>query len=83
MEFVGSPITKVTQVFPQADGSEARVVVESMTGLGLVESMDIRVHQRSDSCQPWQLRPSHRGLVSPAQMLRLTSMIGKPLDQVG
>ncbi|MCD2453633.1 hypothetical protein GO003_024960 [Methylicorpusculum oleiharenae] len=48
-------ITKVTQVIPRQDGSELKIVVEQMTGLGLHGSLWIYVHRRETIDHPWIL----------------------------
>lgn len=48
-------ITKVTQVLPRKDGSEVRIVVQTVTGLGLTESTDVMVHRRETPDQNWNL----------------------------
>lgn len=93
-------ITKVTKIIPRDDGSEIRIVVEQMLGLGLNNSIGVYVHRRERPCHPWVLlsdrpHPDWRGMavddymmhgrsemlqsVSPGEILKLTSMIGKPM----
>lgn len=93
-------ITKVTKIIPRQDGSEVRIVVEQMIGLGLHTSIGVYVHRRETTAHPWVLcsdrpHPDWRGmsvdeynihgrsemlqLVSPGEILKLTSMIGKPM----
>lgn len=48
-------ITKVTQVIPRQDGSEVRIVVEQMTGIGLNSSIGVYVHRRESPDQHWVL----------------------------
>jgi hypothetical protein len=93
-------ITKVTQVIPRQDGSELRIVVEQMTGVGLHRSISIYAHRRETIDHPWILlsdrpHPNWRSMsiddyisegrsemlqsVSPGEILKLTSMIGKPM----
>lgn len=48
-------ITKVTQIIEREDGSEVRIVAEAFFGAGLHRSIDIRVHHRDSSDQPWAL----------------------------
>ena len=49
------PITKLTHVLPRKDGSEVRIVVQAMFGIGLQESTDIKVHRRETPESPWRL----------------------------
>jgi hypothetical protein len=93
-------ITTVTQVIPRQDGSEVRIVVEQMTGIGLNSSIGVYVHRRESPDQHWVLlsdkpHPDWRAMsvadymkhgrskmlqsVSPGEILKLTSMIGKPM----
>lgn len=93
-------ITKVTKIIPRQDGSEVRIVVQQMTGIGLHSSLWIYVHRRQTIDHPWILlsdrpHPNWRSMsiddyisegrsemlqsVSPGEILKLTSMIGKPM----
>jgi hypothetical protein len=94
-------LTKVKKIIPGQDGSEVRIVVEQMTGLGLHSSIGVYVHRRETPDHPWVLRsdrpyPDWRGMslddyvmhgrsemlqsVSIGEILKLTSMIGKPMN---
>tara|TARA_R110002124_G_scaffold128157_2_gene288519 strand:+ start:5159 stop:5488 length:330 start_codon:yes stop_codon:yes gene_type:complete len=48
-------ITKVTQVLTRADGSEARIVAQSFTGMGLHQSVGVYVHRRESPEHQWTL----------------------------
>ena len=48
-------VTKLTQVLPRKDGSECRIVVTKMYGLGLVPSVDVYVHRRESPGHDWKL----------------------------
>lgn len=93
-------ITKATRVIQRQDGSEVRIVVEQMIGLGLHNSIGVYVFSRETPDQLWVLRsdrphPDWRGmsvddymvhgrsemlqLVSPGEILKLTSIIGRPM----
>lgn len=49
------PITMVTQILPRNDGSEVRIVVQTMTGVGLKASTDVTVHRRETPDHAWKL----------------------------
>jgi hypothetical protein len=93
-------ITKVTKIIPRQDGSEVRIVVEEIIGLGLHSSIGVYVHRRETLDHPWVLlsdrpHPHWRSMsvydyishgrsemlqsVSLGEILKLTSMIGKPV----
>jgi hypothetical protein len=48
-------ITKVTQVFTQADGSEVKIVAQAFTGRGLAQSTGMVIHRRESPSHPWKL----------------------------
>lgn len=48
-------ITKVSQIFQRADGSEARIVAQSFTGIGLHQSVGVYVHRRESPDHQWKL----------------------------
>lgn len=94
-------ITKVTRVFDREDGSQARIIAEQFTGLGLNHSVNVMVHFRSSGTSIWKLcndrphsnwkemsveeycrsgRSEMLQTVTPAEILKVSSMIGPPLQ---
>jgi len=47
--------TKITQVLQRADGSEAKIVAQTMFGAGLHPSVDVTVFRRTGPCGDWNL----------------------------
>ena len=52
---IEEPITKLTQILPRPDGSEARIVAQVFFGAGLHPSVDVYVHRREGPDSPWVL----------------------------
>lgn len=48
-------ITKVTQIINKPDGSQAKIVAQSMTGQGLVQSTSVSVFKRQSEKVDWIL----------------------------
>jgi len=48
-------VTKITQVLQRQDGSEVRIVAETMTGIGLQRSTNVYVHRRLFQQDDWVL----------------------------
>lgn len=48
-------ITKVTQIINKPDGSQAKIVAQSMTGQGLVQSTSISVFKKQSEQEEWML----------------------------
>lgn len=47
--------TKITQILQRADGSEAKIVAQTMFGAGLHPSVDVTVFRRPGPGQNWHL----------------------------
>lgn len=92
--------TRVTQILPRDDGSEVKIVAETMFGSGLHPSVGVDVYKRVNREQPWQLcsdrpAPNWREMsvqeyklhgrsealrtVSPGEILKVVSLLGRPL----
>ena len=48
-------ITKFSQIIQREDGSEVRIVAQTMWGIGLTQSIDVYVHRRESPKHDWKL----------------------------
>lgn len=48
-------MTKFVKLIDRPDGTQVRITMERMYGLGLHESVDTRIHYRKSSDEPWKL----------------------------
>lgn len=52
---IRDPITKIQKIFVREDGSEAKIIAESMFGKGLHHSANVTVFRRESAAHAWQL----------------------------
>lgn len=83
-------ITKVTQTIQRKNGSEVKICAQVISHPGLSQSIDVFVMVRDKPEDEWKLcdkrskmdgKPEMLKVVTYGEILRLTSLLGKPLPE--